>query len=244
MTGRDAMTWTTELTQTGLWPTDLVPLLHSLGVGGVYVQRAERANSFQGGQVNDEARTLTRPAREEHRRRGYGFWEDVLGNIGIVSPETRDAIMTRAIGHDTSVEEPQRMTLSQFETACREEDFTNLADRAIVSFCSTVDTDQGQMHLPMLDLQTSDLDLGMAVARTLDLPGLLIASGKSFHLFGQRLRTQPELMQLLGRAQLLNPLTDARWAAHQIINGYAALRISTESHRHHPVGLLAARYVQ
>lgn len=237
------MTWTRGVIRDHEWPTPLVPILQSLDVEAVNVQFATRPRSFQGGQLNEEAQTLTGPAREEHRQRGYGFWDEVLAHVDRVSAPTRASILGRAVRHDVGVESLEPMTLADFEGRCRAGAFTALPARHMASLTSSVTTPRGERHLPMLDLQTTNLDLAISVADALDLPGLLVSSGNSFHLYGQELLTPAELTPLLGRAQLLSPLTDHRWAAHQIINGYAALRISTDTERNSEPGVVRARWV-
>jgi hypothetical protein len=65
----------------------------------------------------------------------------------------------------------------------------------------------------------------------LGLRGLLFESGRSFHFYGADPVTLPDLVSILGRAQLLSPIVDSRWVSHQLIDGRCALRISTDSEK-------------
>jgi hypothetical protein len=84
-------------------------------------------------------------------------------------------------------------------------------------------------HLAMIDFRlqanAANTDLACEISRHLG-GGLLVNSGKSFHLYGSRLLGQDEFHAFLGLAAQYNPLVDGRWAAHQHRAGRAALRIS------------------
>lgn len=88
-----------------------------------------------------------------------------------------------------------------------------------------------ERYLPMLDF-TSKSDLVgsaatvQAAVEVLELPGLLVSSGRSFHFYGSRLVTKEEQIDFWARALLLTPIVDERWIAHQLRAGEAALRIS------------------
>jgi hypothetical protein len=57
--------------------------------------------------------------------------------------------------------------------------------------------------------------------------GLLFKSGASFHYYGLRLMDETEWRQFLGRCLLTAPLTDARYVAHRLIEGFGVLRIAS-----------------
>lgn len=50
--------------------------------------------------------------------------------------------------------------------------------------------------------------------------------GKSYHFISRTLSTKSELIEILAKFILLHPISDKSWAAHQIIEDSASLRIS------------------
>ncbi|WP_297480165.1 hypothetical protein [uncultured Photobacterium sp.] len=86
------------------------------------------------------------------------------------------------------------------------------------------------MHIPMLDFKIpsnkSNLDIVHNVIEMFNLDGLILNSGKSFHFIGFDLITENDLINLLSKFILLHPISDKAWAAHQIIERSASLRIS------------------
>jgi hypothetical protein len=115
----------------------------------------------------------------------------------------------------------------------------------MVSLSSRIATSEGERHLPMLDFSVphgamAD-DIATEVAITLGISGgHLLRSGTSYHLLVDYLLTWDESTDLLARAQLLSPLIDHRWAAHQLIDRHCALRISTDDSRHPTAHTLTA----
>ncbi|MGN7190480.1 primase 1D-like protein [Curtobacterium sp. SAFR-003] len=103
---------------------------------------------------------------------------------------------------------------------------------AIVALSSEVRLTSGEIrHLPMIDFASKSRRPGSAqsvitAARRLGIPGFVMESGRSYHFYGAVLLTQDELRRHLSRTLLLAPVTDARWIAHQLLDGMCSLRIS------------------
>lgn len=217
----------------------LPPLLERAGVTRVSLEVLAKRPSYRSSESSDPAAAITARAREEHRRRGFGFWEFALGEATCADPRTRAELIEGALRHHGTPENHIGMTLAEFDTALREARFERLDPRTLVSLTSRVliDGDPAEgWHLPMIDFgvpvspqgQAACLDALHGIAAT----GLLFSSGKSYHFYASQLLTEREFWRFLARAQLLSPIVDARWVSHQILDGRASLRISTDEERH------------
>jgi hypothetical protein len=164
---------------------------------------------------------------------GIPFWDAVLLAIGDEQASVRDDVLSTAQLHQPTAQASTREFLD-VESSLREA----LVDRAsrvrtgallvVSSFVETISG--GGAHLPMLDFRVpptpSNLELVGALVRTLQLKGWILESGRSYHFYGSSLLSYNEFRTFLGRALLFQPVVDARWVAHQVIEGAAALRIS------------------
>ena len=74
-------------------------------------------------------------------------------------------------------------------------------------------------------------------SRALGIAGELSSTGRSCHSFGLESVSEREWRQFMARALLLAPITDERWIAHQLLTGYASLRVSTSDKGEAPVPL-------
>ncbi|WP_404380421.1 hypothetical protein LL946_10575 [Knoellia locipacati] len=215
----------------------LPALLRQAQIGTVELDLVHRRPSFHGSEVSTDARSITSPARDEHRRRGFGFWEFVLAEAVGSDPETRRGLLTGALRHNSDGAIRVRLERETFIDRLRDGQYENLPPRDLVSFCSSVSVtgDERQLHLPLLDLGVKPTADGQVAAvdamASLGLNGLLFLSGRSYHFYGAKPVTQPQLVALLARAQLLSPIVDSRWASHQLIDGRCGLRISTDSEK-------------
>lgn len=216
----------------------LPPLLATAGVRTVQLDVLTRDESFRGATVSPQAQEITGPAREEHRRRHFGFWEFVLARANSTDTETRHGLIHGALRHNSSETITLRMDHHEFSTALADGAFTGLRPRTIVSLTSHIpnsaDPRAGaqEFHLPMLDLGLAvgpeSLNTCVAAIAALGVRGLLLQSGRSYHFIGNQPLSLQELTRFLARAQLLSPIVDSRWASHQLLDGQCALRISTD----------------
>ncbi|GAA2410985.1 primase 1D-like protein [Mycolicibacterium llatzerense] len=220
-------------------PIDLVTvlpdLLESVGALGVELIALQRPPSLHTGDLTPAADELIRGARVEYRDRGYGFWDSLLTTAASADEPTRRALLLRATQHNAAP--PTAVPVEEFTAALRQGAYLGLPAREIVSLSSRITTPNGSEHLPMLDFSVPHSagadDIAIEVATTLGIAGgYLLRSGTSYHLLGDYLLTWDESTDLLARAQLLSPLIDHRWAAHQLIDRHCALRISTDDARH------------
>lgn len=226
--------WRSAEVKTGL-TTVLPELLDRVGAQSVELIRLRRPPSLHTGDINPRADELIHAARNDYRTRGYGFWDHLLGDAVNSDEATRRALLLRAVQHN--VGPPTAVPVEEFVTALCRGAYLGLPAREMVSLSSRVTTGGGVWHLPMLDFSIphSDVadDTAVDVVTTLGIDGgYLLRSGTSYHLLGDRLLTWDESSELLARAQLLSPLIDHRWVAHQLIDKFCALRISTDDSRH------------
>ncbi len=104
----------------------------------------------------------------------------------------------------------------------------------LVALSSRVSTnDGGRMHLPLLDFalphSSDNTKIVAHAADQLGLPYAVLGTTHSYHYYGLRiLPAEQYLGEFLGRALLLAPLVDARWIAHQLMDGLATLRVSPD----------------
>lgn len=238
--------------QPGTWrrtdvPTDLVTvlpdLLETVGALSVELIHLQRPPSLHTGDLTPTADELIRAARIEYRARGYGFWDSLLTAAADADPTTRRALLSRATQHNAAP--PTAIPVDEFAAALRHGAYLGLPARDMVSLSSRIKTAEGVEHVPMLDFSVPHSaaadDIATEVAISLGIRGgYLLRSGTSYHLLGDHLQTWEQSIDLLARAQLLSPLIDHRWAAHQLIDRHCALRISTDDSRHPVVHTLVA----
>ncbi|MGB8383528.1 MAG: hypothetical protein WCG47_20145 [Dermatophilaceae bacterium] len=225
----------------------LPALLREARIETVELDVLHRRPSFQGSEVSSRAQSITDPARDEHRARGFGFWEFVLAEAVTTDSETRRGLLDGALRHNSDDAVRVRLRREEFIECLSSGEYEDLPPRDLVSFCSPVEVfgDEQRMHLPLLDLGVKPGPDGQAAAmdamHALGLRGLLFESGRSYHFYGADPVTPPDLVAILGRAQLLSPIIDSRWVSHQLIDGRCGLRISTDSEKTPAPPVLVAR---
>lgn len=215
----------------------LPALLREANIETVELDVLHRRPSFQGSEVSPRAQSITDPARVEHRAHGFGFWEFVLAAAATTDSETRRGLLDGALRHNSDEAVHIRLRRKEFIERLSSGEYEDLPPRELVSFCSPVEVlgDERRMHLPLLDLGVKPGRDGQAAAmdamHALGLRGLLFESGRSYHFYGADPLTPPDLVAILGRAQLFSPIIDSRWVSHQLIDGRCGLRISTDSEK-------------
>jgi hypothetical protein len=219
-------------------PTVLPELLVHAGAARVLVETVSRAASFHGGDYSAEAQAITGQARIEHRQRGFGFWEFALRSAVAADTETQRTLLEGALRHaqhDPALR--SEISVEELRTGLLGGIWQRLPPRSMVSLCSTVRRYDGtSAYLPMFDLGLPATDpqseaASIEALEALGLTGALFTSGRSFHFVADALAAVDEMVPLLARAQLLSPVIDYRWIAHQLIDGECRLRISTDVER-------------
>ncbi len=89
-------------------------------------------------------------------------------------------------------------------------------------------------HLPMIDFHVpyseTNQDLIEDVLTELALvSGYIINSGQSFHFIGNQLFDDSKYYNFLAQILLFAPVVDKSWVAHQMIEGYCALRLTKKN---------------
>lgn len=217
-----------------------LPLSDGLGwvLGGASVAEAEtvsfsRPHAFLGREVSTEAQMLAREAREVHRETGYGFWDALIARLDRAGHETRVGVLRNALAHDVQSYKFEPTRVDELLTRLRSGHYADLPAREVVALSSRVKSTAGDVgHLPMLDFWTESASVALDILEVLGCQGVLLSSGRSFHYIGDRIVSDADLTSLLASAQLVAPAVDQRWVAHQILNRYCSLRISTDSERH------------
>lgn len=224
----------------------LPDLLAAADVTAVQIATFHKEPSFHGDTSTEAAKEITSAARSEHLERHFGFWEYALRSAIDSDSATREYLLRGALRHTSGTDGIDWLTTGEFVGLLRGGRYDDLPERTIVSLTSPVRTQrsgENHWHLPMLDLGARISDEGeQSVVQSLEalqLRGLIFASGRSYHFYGSQPYRETELWRLLGRAQLLSPIVDARWISHQLIDGRCGLRISTDRERH----LAPLRYV-
>jgi len=105
-----------------------------------------------------------------------------------------------------------------------------LSDHGL-SVCSDVKLKDGtRLQIPMMDFSIAPSDANQelllsTLRKAGHERGILVNSGNSYHFYGSALITEAEFRTFLGHSLLLSPITDARYIAHRLIDGYCNLRI-------------------
>jgi hypothetical protein len=158
-----------------------------------------------------------------------GSWHQILGSMTEQgeAPSTllAAALFHRPLGDAVAVLDVEKLTPLAVGRLIR----TAAAEESVV-LSSVVATSPSARHMCMLDFavppSTEGLELARETASSLRLNGMLVNSGRSYHFYGDRLLNTSKWRELLLRASLLAPIVDGRWITHQLLQGYAGLRVS------------------
>jgi hypothetical protein len=94
----------------------------------------------------------------------------------------------------------------------------------------------GDRQLPLLDFHCPESELNDGLVKNVCaelLPSdvLILSSGESYHVIFLTLLTDVEFRKFLVQSLLFAPVVDARYVAHQLLEGACALRLSTSHHK-------------
>lgn len=162
---------------------------------------------------------------------GVSFWEAVIMNVQL-GEDIPERMFNHCLFHNKN---------NQYHEYLRD-DFTSFikgdieGDIALNS--EVILFDGSKKHIPMLDFKLKHSDSSLLIINrclsALKLNGLILNSGKSYHFIGLDLVNENQLIDILARFTLMHPIADKAWAAHQIIERSASLRIS-KKHGHIPL---------
>lgn len=111
--------------------------------------------------------------------------------------------------------------------------FTGRSDNLWALNSKVILRDGASLHIPLLDFKIASQrrsdGLVKECVEALGLRGFLMDSGKSYHFIGLDLVGESEMLNLLAKFILLHPISDKAWAAHQILERSASLRITKKN---------------
>jgi hypothetical protein len=176
-------------------------------------------------------RSIVDSAVRLRERYGIPFWEAVLISVENMEPKDAEQVLDVALFHEPV---QPTITLSAAEVAggSLRSTVSRLGPNKALDLTSTVRTRQGELaQLPLLDfrLKASPNHESVAAAisrRIVGDIGYLLESGESYHFIGLRPQSADSWIKMMGRSLLFGPHIDARWVAHQLIDGSGALRVS------------------
>lgn len=213
------------------------------GLRSIRLASVDRAPRLQRRVETDSSTDLLiAQAREIALHDGAPFWHALFRLGGELPSGVPASVVAAAAFHQDVVSEPD----DHLQVA---EGFANQLrrrleqgdEKTMVMLTSELGMSDGSVrHLPMLDFSVKEVRRGAEasvrrIIEELGEPGLLVASGRSFHFFGARALTESSFREFLARALLFTPLTDERWIAHQLVGDMASLRISMSDKQLTPV---------
>lgn len=108
-----------------------------------------------------------------------------------------------------------------------------------LAFHSIIRKPKNVYHIPMIDLggrsrEINNLPVIKELATFWDINFSIFSSGRSYHLYGNRLLSESEWIKFMGSLLLLNipgksKIVDNRWVGHRLLGGYASLRWSNNT---------------
>jgi hypothetical protein len=151
------------------------------------------------------------------------FW-NALFTICISEKKTSPKLLTESLYHQHNKD-------YSFIDASSLNDFITDSTNRTLAFNSKVYLQNGDSkHIPLLDFKLPSKEghdeLAADSLRALGLTGYLLDSGKSYHFIGNRLMGESDLLDMLAKFILLDPISDKAWACHQLIERSASIRVS------------------
>lgn len=192
--------------------------------------------------ASSDAQELIQVARDERMLTGVPFWQALFFNGASGEEGVPAEILDAAFYHQKpAVSDELSLQIGGDLSYTLEAFALGLGDDEVLMLTSRVTlADGAQMHIPMLDfslkarLQGADVTVRRA-GKALGVPGELSSTGRSYHFFGLQGMGEEAWRNFMARALLLAPITDERWIAHQLIAGYAGLRVSASDKGAAPV---------
>ena len=159
------------------------------------------------------------------------FWDAlvmVAVQKGLLDEKLMDAVEFAAPTPDDFIEITRSAALSGALTDLRRN--AGSPKSIAVSSCVGKEGDEDK-HVPMLDLRVRVSSQARVAAvrigrRLLPGGGVLLESGRSYHLVGFTLMMRVTLHRFLARALLWCPVVDRLYIAHHLLRGWCSLRIT------------------
>jgi hypothetical protein len=160
--------------------------------------------------------------RDKHK---FPFW-DALCSVLIDNDRYSKSLLSKVLHHNNNDTLLSVLPNDFFEVA------KNLEAGKQYAISSRVTMADGRIcHIPMIDfhcnVNQSNEQLVADVISEINVgPGFVLNSGRSYHFIGSTLIEEADLSAFMGRLIMFNPIIDKAWVAHQLIEGYCALRIT------------------
>lgn len=153
------------------------------------------------------------------------FWNALL-SILIKNKITSTKLLVEALYHQPN-KNYDYVNVVSLDAYLNSHEYDNCC-LAINSKVELLNGDTG--HIPLLDFKLPSKNnndkLAIDTVKALGLCGYLLDSGKSYHFIGNQILSENELIDLLAKFILLDPISDKAWASHQLIERSASVRIS------------------
>ena len=159
------------------------------------------------------------------------FWEALLLSC---FGERRDCtrLLEEALFHQSTRDSLIRISRDEVLDGRLSELSNEQPSGSHLSFSSRIEVDGSEVrNLPLLDFhcpESAENDrLVSDVCRLLfRRKALVLSSGESYHVLGLATLSEDEFREFLTRSLLFAPIVDARYVAHQLLEGACALRLS------------------
>jgi hypothetical protein len=160
------------------------------------------------------------------------YWESVL--VAAWSGPHLNLMLTEALRHDHEREPSRRFDVG-VEEINREylrRTASQLPPGMVLGLTSACWLRDGSIrHIPMMDFrvipQSREMNsLQMALETLGILSGIVLESGRSYHIYGSELLDPSGWIQFMSKCLLIAPIVDARYIAHRLIEGSCVLRLT------------------
>jgi len=186
--------------------------------------------------LTDDEEVILGQAVEVRASSGLPFWEALMLSCFDKSLEY-SRLVEEAAFHQSTKDDHRNISREEVLGGLMSDMASSMPEGNHLSLSSKITVAGGHAkQLPLLDFHCPESELNDQLVRTVCielLPSdvLILSSGESYHAIFLNLLNQSELQNFLVRSLLFAPIVDARYAAHQLLEGACALRLSTSPHK-------------
>ncbi len=171
--------------------------------------------------INGELKTSYLSALTIREKYHLPFWDSF--NLSLFEKKIKDF---------TFLDEIKFHNIPTEEFLINRENFLNeeIYFENYTALCSK--TNLERLHIPLLDfhipVSKENQMICANILSKLSLKGYLFDSGKSYHFIGKETINENDLFEKLYYALLYSPIIDKSWIAHQLIQKFCCLRVSSK----------------